>query len=1136
MMERTYRFGFDIGIGSIGWAVISGEKDTARIEDFGVRIFDSGEKSDGKSRKSQERRAFRSVRRLTNRRHFRKIRLKRFLVNIGMLTDDLLINLSKNVDVNTMALKVKALDEKLTKIEIAQCLIHTCNHRGYKPFYMIDDEISDSDAEATDESEKMLQTAYSQMMKNYKRSGLRTISEFICQKLPNNGTDFPNYRNKEGSDNFRLIPRKLLEEEIEKILFAQSSYYPELTASNIQTLKEIIFAQRCFEDGPGDPNNPFRRYTGSLGKIGACPFYKGLERGYRSTLIGDIFAVVNTLSQYRFINQTTGEIALTSDAAKLMLAHVIESGKASIRDLQKLVSPLDILIKMNDNSESKKLSDSIKFINLLKNDVEGSGLSWKDFTSEEQFDCGHPSRIHQIGVVLSKYQTPSKREKALEEIEFLTPELRSRLSNRKTHGAANASDQFMCEAIQAFLKGEIYGNFQYRTTERIASQDMNQSFRKLGAELLKDEEFNDNPVVFRSINETRKIINALVRRYGSPEAVNIEVASDLNRGFLARQEIRKEQAKKEKENELCRMKIAELLKIDCTEVKGSQIDMYKLYNEQNGRSLYSGVNLGGLEAVLRNTHKEYEIDHIIPYSLILDNTLHNKALVFAGENQAKGQRTPLMYLSAEQKEKFLETINQMFSRKENPISAKKYQYCMLKTVYSDESQELLSQWKTRNINDTRYITKYLVGFIKKYLQFSGDAKVYGVKGGYTSQFRKIWLQAIDGEWGSEEKDRTSDLNHALDAVIIANLTPPYLEIASDNNKLQQIFRKNNGAETREYNEYLEDCVRKMKRYYGFQESYTVSLLKNPNRVPAYAPKLDTEVDIRFNITDPAKFNEKVNNFYGDCSDFIVPPHIPLVSYKPERRFQGQIADSNFIKIRKVDGKDRRIVRKSIKEICKKDIADLYTHDQDLLSSLSRILSEREEKYSIEKYMEENSLKEFRTDCGQLVRKVSLLEKNAVSNYRVKQISDTNHSILSSLKYYCVEVYKDAKGKIHCWGIRYVDIVRKGKKLQIKKASIPPDYVSHVHYLMANDYVEITDKNGKVKCAGYYQSVKNINSNLFYFKQMGLSEIIKIGIAQTDEVRKFDMSILGEKGGEIKCSAQSLFLREKESASAIDGLS
>mgnify|MGYP005868839011 CR=1 FL=1 len=46
LMERKYGIGLDIGIGSCGWCIISWQlpdKSDARIEDLGVRLFDSGE-------------------------------------------------------------------------------------------------------------------------------------------------------------------------------------------------------------------------------------------------------------------------------------------------------------------------------------------------------------------------------------------------------------------------------------------------------------------------------------------------------------------------------------------------------------------------------------------------------------------------------------------------------------------------------------------------------------------------------------------------------------------------------------------------------------------------------------------------------------------------------------------------------------------------------------------------------------------------------------------------------------------------------------------------------------------------------------------------------------------------------------
>lgn len=65
---------------------------------------------------------------------------------------------------------------------------------------------------------------------------------------------------------------------------------------------------------------------------------------------------------------------------------------------------------------------------------------------------------------------------------------------------------------------------------------------------------------------------------------------------------------------------------------------------------------------------------------------------------------------------------------------------MLATLFGKEAKEILKGWKSRNINDTRYITKYVVGLIKNHLQFAGEkARVFGIRGHITSRFRKEWL-------------------------------------------------------------------------------------------------------------------------------------------------------------------------------------------------------------------------------------------------------------------------------------------------------------------------------------------------------------------------------------------------------------
>ncbi len=1102
----TYRIGLDIGIGSVGWAVISGSKEEAKIEDFGVRIFDSGESNGGKDRKSQDRRHHRGSRRLIRRREYRRMILKNHLLQIGLLDKRFEEKYDEIRNSNVYELKVKGLDEKLTPEELYKCIIHFCNHRGYKDFY------EDSD-EQDDESGKNKE-AVRTFDKLFEESGYRTVSEYVLnEKKGPAGVEFRNRDSRKGTE-YLLIHRFLLKDELSLIIKKQQEFYDCLKGQNGEFIVDAVFRQRIFEEGPGNPENPYRRYTGFLETLGQCPFYKEEKRGFRATVISDVYGVVNTFSQYRYKNLESGELEISKELACGLIDFFMKNGSISVAEAKKIAKAHGYEMMISSNSDTGSLQKAQKYIKPMKKIVEEAGENWEDLIDENQFDLKKMSLLNRIGETLSKYQTPSKRKEELKKL-GISDEFMKALSVKKFGGTSAASYRYMVEAIDAFKNGEVYGNFQAGFLKSQKEETENPKSIKLLPKHIDDEDVKDNPVVFRSINETRKVLNAIIEVYGSPEYINVEVASDLNRSFEERKRIQKEQRDREKARDKTRQNIAELINISVEEVTERQIDIFSLYAEQEGKSLYSQMPLGDLKDILEDKSHVYEVDHIVPYSLILDNTLNNKALVYASENQMKGQKTPLMYLSGEEGKSFLAFVNALYLKK-NGISKRKYGYLTLKTLYGNEAEEILRAWKSRNINDTRYITKYIVAMLNTHLLFNGNHKqhVYGVKGAFTSKFRRVWLKG--SIWGEEEKNRESYLNHAVDAIIVANLTPAYLEIASDNIKLNQIFRRGRKTKTAAYYNYLESCLVKMEKYYGFSRSYTQKLLESHNGVPAYLSDVKGEIETR--ITDNEdELVKRVREFYGSDVSFVAPPHVPIASIKPSRRFRGTIADDKPIRIADIDGEKYKIVRKEIKQITKKDLDKLYTTDHDLVSTLRRILNDTKDGFSIGEYMEENQISVFLTDKGTKVYKVSVREANKVTNFYKKNIDDNNYTNMSMLKYYCVEVYKNKKGETKTWGIRYVDIIKRDKKLYLKKAMLPEDYAEHCMYLFTNDAITVYNKSGEKKYEGFYKSVKSINRSSFYIGDYIKDEAKPEQINRTDTVKKLDVSILGIRGGGIACS-------------------
>ena len=218
----NYILGLDIGIGSIGWAVLNLDK--LRIEDFNVRIFDSGEQNNGKDRSSQNRRRFRSQRRLVRRRSHRKDRLRKYLVSIGLTTVEKINEYYETNQNNVIELRYNCLSEKLSPEEIAACLIHICNNRGYRDFYEINEEdIEDKDEKKAYEKERKGISHINDLME---RSGYRTPAEMIykCSEFAEPDSIFRKYHNSDSSEQINLISRNMLEKEVSLILEHQKEY------------------------------------------------------------------------------------------------------------------------------------------------------------------------------------------------------------------------------------------------------------------------------------------------------------------------------------------------------------------------------------------------------------------------------------------------------------------------------------------------------------------------------------------------------------------------------------------------------------------------------------------------------------------------------------------------------------------------------------------------------------------------------------------------------------------------------------------------------------------------------------------------------------------------------------------------
>ena len=536
-MERKYGIGLDIGIGSVGYAVISRTNNLdARIEDIGVRLFDSGENIRQKASNAQERRGYRSTRRLLRRRKHRKERIKKFFLKIKLMNEmQLKAWQEQNGNQNVLQTRIKGLNEKLTPEEILDCIIHICNRRGYREFYGDDSKKDNADK---DELQK-IEGGLASFDEIYQSGGYKSVAEMLINDSAfRTETSFVDYRNHKNAERYILIKREFVKKELEDILNKQSEYYPQLTANNIRIIcDDMVFAQRDFETGPGNEDDKTRRFMGFIDSIGQCMYYKDEKRAYRSTVIADIYALVNCLSQLSFVNTETGEILLPENVAKEIIDTALTNASITENDIKNILKQNKLEMRKPGKLEVT-VPDTIKTLKTLKAVLTNAGYKYEELIKENQFDINNPSKLHQLCLLLSENITPARRIRALK-AKGWNEKLQKEVIRKKFGGTASVCEKYMVEAIEAFKRGETYGNFQARMLKEREDALPDIEKQKYLAPFDKkiDEELVKNIVVFKAVNETRKILNELIRRYGSPEYINIEVADDLGRSFKERAKI-----------------------------------------------------------------------------------------------------------------------------------------------------------------------------------------------------------------------------------------------------------------------------------------------------------------------------------------------------------------------------------------------------------------------------------------------------------------------------------------------------------------------------------------------------------------------------------------------------------------------
>ncbi len=734
--------GLDLGTNSLGWALIN--KNESLI-DGGVIIFPRGNNLDPKTGTetsySQQRTQYRGVRRRIMRRKLRRQRL----INLFKEWWDIsLSDIFKDSRPEELyRLRAEAADGKQLSIsELCRVFLYFAKKRGFKSNRksQLKDgedlgEVKRSISEFGNllkEQNQTLGQYYYELIKDHQLG--QRLSERILQ---------------------RWTGREMYESEFDSIVAEQSKLLPVILADQFQKIRQEIFFQR-----------PLKSAKHLVAK---CRFQSEKRVMPRSHPLFQSFRLWQMVHNITWYNKDTGENGQLTYEQKTTIIELYKLNKKPTETQLRKTIGLSTSYKLNDIT----LKPTSTFIEM---ELAVGSDAWIQLSENQKMDIYHLM----ISIQDNKY---GDFENALNKKYGLNSDQSVALWNSPLEPDYSSISHKAAKRILPYLMTAF--DYAAACVEAGYHHSAKEEFKNLPfIPFLKTNSLR-NPVVQKSLNECIKLVNAVIKNYGKPGEVVIELARELKRPKEERKKDRDRMRNTENRREeyakiLSRhynnaiqpwdslikkyelwLELApadtDLLDFDgfASKIKSSDKQKYDLWLESGRISPYTGqvISLSKLFSA------EIEIEHIIPYSRSLDDSTMNKTLCERNFNHEKNKLTPLEFFNRKPENEKLTFIKRI-----GYIKNKAKRERLL-------TEALPTDFINSQISDTGYIARKATEIIYQSIE-----KIRTAKGKQTSELRRLWgvnrLLYEDETRYSEQlvndiKNRGDHRHHFIDACILA---------------------------------------------------------------------------------------------------------------------------------------------------------------------------------------------------------------------------------------------------------------------------------------------------------------------------------------------------------------------------------
>jgi len=591
--------GLDLGTNSIGWAVIDvpdDDDDAGSVVAMGSRIFTMGAEEAGSAlvTPAKERRQKRSMRRQISRRATRRRRIRGELTRIGLLPeDDAQFDGLMNSDPHDL-LRRSADGEGLTLREIGRVVYWFSSKRGFLSLRSEGADLTDDDDERAvrpryrrpqvhSETGEILTQGQEDLLVGFLRDQAVHHPDLITDQLIFGARGQLTYPMRPISrDRFIGDGTWLDEFGIHGLVFFQRSIY---------------WDEKTIGDCSIDPR-------------------RGGPRALRADRLAQKYRAWKTIVDLRV---DFDERPLTEDERSVAFDALMTQGTLAFTALRKRLrlpegSPINFERSDRTNLKGNETDAAMR-------KALGTG-HWRDLDED--------TRDRIVMLLLGDAQEEQIRATLAGEYDLGDDQIAKCLAARFPGGRVMYGRRTLRRLLEVLPECDTE-----RKALEAAGYRMPEEVRRERPVVVSDL---TNPLVRQTLSQLRKVLHAVAHAYGKDsddpfDVVRIELSRDVRANRKDRERTNKFQRANEAANKAAEEFIEEF-------AQGSKANRdrkrrHRLWQEQNQQCLYCGQPISSTSVLSSAT----ELDHILPRSRTLDDSMANMALVHAAENQEKGNRT-----------------------------------------------------------------------------------------------------------------------------------------------------------------------------------------------------------------------------------------------------------------------------------------------------------------------------------------------------------------------------------------------------------------------------------------------------------------------------------------------------------------